>query len=266
MVVTKKVKVTPPGSNKPIIVTVQETEPPKKPWSDWINITGNLQGYLSHLRATNNADGRIVLSGIYFNYIPWVSQQKSDNPFDQESWTDWVTPDGNGYKNAALTTPILDKTGNVSIIQTSNEGLLRSRQTESGAGVWGPYSSPGFINDNLLNHASSIDADCHLAIAVLNNPAPAHKNFIYFTQQTNAENNQWTTWEILAMVDRATSLEMSYNANGSLTLFVFDDKTGDLFTLSQINADSTEWYQFPTQIGKNIKSFAVTRDLTVKLS
>ncbi len=262
VIVTKKVKVTPPGSNTPITVTVQERQPPAQPWSDWIDITGNLEGGLKELRAANNADGRIVLSGVYFNGIPWISQQTADAPFKAESWSDWSSPGAGMVETVGQIEPILDDEGTVSAFVTSNDGLLRSRQTDPGGPTWGLWSMPGLIPDNVAHFAASKDGNGHLSLAVLNYVQPGRYNYIYFSQQIKVKCNQWTTWQVISMVN-ASQLEMTYNADGSLALFAFDSGTGALSVLRQVNSDSTEWYRFWTPLAKSgIKCFALARDLT----
>lgn len=261
VIVTKKIKIVPPGAKTPITVTVQETQPPARAWSDWIDITGNLNGGLKSLRAASNADGRIVLSGVYFNGIPWISQQTSDSPFLPEAWSNWETPGDGKVEGAAQIEPILDQQGTVSAFVSSSDGLLRSRQTTPGGAAWDHWSMPGLIQDNVAHFASSKDGNNHLALAVLNSVQPGRYNYVYFSQQTNTKYNQWTTWQVISMVT-ASELEMTYNADGSLALFAFDPSKGALSVLTQINSDSTEWYRFWTPLGTGIKSFSLTRDLT----
>ncbi len=261
-IVTKTIEVTPPGSQTPIKVTVQETQPPAKPWSDWININGALEGNLRDLKAINNADGRIVLTGIYFNAIPWVSQQTSDDPFNQESWSEWAVPGAPVTESAGSMTPILDDEGYVSVFISSNDGLLRSKQTEPGGAVWSTWSSPGIIDANIGDHAISIDGDGCLYAAVLDLPAKGMVTQAFGALQMNTEFAQWTSWQHIARINVAQSVDLNYNADGHLTMFAFDHDAAKLFTLDQVTQNSTEWRYFWTEIGDGLRTFSVARDLT----
>ena len=51
-IVQKTVTITPPGTNTPITVTVNEIEPPQTPWSDWMQLRASRTD-----QALRNADG-----------------------------------------------------------------------------------------------------------------------------------------------------------------------------------------------------------------
>ncbi len=262
VIVTKKEKVIPPGSKKPITVEVQVTEPPAKPWSEWINLNNNLPGGMKSLYATNNADGRILLGGAYFNYLPWVCQQKSDAPFKAEQWTEWTLAGGTPAETTGALTPVLDNEGYVSVFASTNDGILRSRQTQPGGDKWGGWSAPGQIFDNVANHACNIDAHGHIYVATLNFPAKGTKTLVYGAMQTDTAHAQWTSWQLINMIYSANQVALDYNADGSLTLFAFDSDSEKLSALTQVAPDSTEWYYEWVDLGSGLKSFAVTRDLT----
>jgi hypothetical protein len=262
-IVTKEIEVTPPGSQTPIKVTVQETEPPDQPWSDWININGALEGTLRGLKACNNADGRIVLTGIYTNAIPWVRQQKAADPFNPEDWGDWQVPGAPVTESSGALQPALDMDGRVSVFASTNNGLLRSRQTAPGADSWTAWSAPGLINDNIQKHAVSIDGDGGLTVAALNYPPKGESAFIYATQQVdNAAFAQWTGWQWIAMISNANEIALNFGADGRLFLFAYDYNAAKLSVIEQVALNATEWTVFWTELSSHLRCFGVAQDLT----
>jgi hypothetical protein len=261
-IVTKTIEVTPPGSDTPMTITVQETAPPDTPWSNWININGALVGTFHKMKAANNADGRIVLTGVDTNGRPWVSQQKSDDPFQKESWTDWCMPGGEAAPAASAITPALGADGYVSVFTSTNDGLLRSRQAKPGGALWGPLSAPGQIQDNVSTHAVSIDADGQFYVAVLNFTPPGETNTIYGVQEVGTLDARWTSWQRISSFSDPDGLRLHYNADGTLLLFSINKKTRTLWSMQQVAKNSTEWYYFWTDLGGQLIDFSVTQDLT----
>jgi hypothetical protein len=259
---TRQEQITPPGSTTPITVDVQVRVPPAEPWSDWININGALEGNLTQLSAANNADGRIVLTGIYSNGIPWVRQQTSDDPTQPESWSDWQLPGYPVTLAASTFCPILDRQGVVSVVASTNDGLIRSRQTQAGGANWTAWSAPGQVNDNVYHHACALNANDAMTIVVSNFAQQGVKNIIYATTQTHPETNQWTAWNRINALADISQLRLAASGNGTLTLFAFDASNGKVSAISQIGPDSTEWELIWTEIGGGIAAFALTNDLT----
>lgn len=264
--VSKTVKVTPPGASAPITVTVEEEEPPSQPWSDWINVNGSspnvLQGGFQTMYAANNADGRIVLCGNYDNGIPFVRQQLSDDPFDQEKWGDWINPGNGNGSTVAFARPVLDKEGRVSIFGNNNGLIERSRQSEPGSQVWDDWSTPGYVDDNLARFSVTIDADGCLYLVSLNFAPKGYNTKIYGNLQGNTQDATWTGWSWISMLNAATDIELGYNADGTVLAFVHDAAQGKMWTVKQTVANGTEWDVYPTPIGSDITSFSTTRDLS----
>ena len=171
-------------------------------------------------------------------------------------------PGGTPYETTATLTPILDSQDFVSVFASTNEGLIRSRQKERGLNEWERWSQPGFIPDNVQTQAVNIDMHGHIYVAVLNFARKGMKNVIYGAAQTNTENAQWTSWQRISIVDSADKLSLEYNANGALTMFAFDSSNGTLRSVDQVAPDSTEWYLDWTTLGKGLKCYSVTKDLT----
>lgn len=262
VVVMKKEKVTPPGSDKPITITVPVLEPPKKPWSDWVNINGILEGNLNGLRATNNANGLIVLSGVYFNGITWTCQQMIDDKTGKTTWSAWTNPGDNPYISSGDLTPVLTTDDRISMFSSTNDGILRSAQTVPGAATWDAWSQPGEIPDNVANQACHLDGDGNLYLAVLNFAGKGMQNQIYGALQTNTDARQWTSWQPITLVPAATHLEMDYNADGALTLFAYDSASTTLRAKKQVLPNSTEWHFSWAELGTDVKCFSITKDLT----
>ncbi|MEM7241315.1 MAG: hypothetical protein AAF429_03930 [Pseudomonadota bacterium] len=263
-IVEKTIEVTPPGAKDPIKITVQESEPPAQPWSDWINLNGNVQGAFKSLCVTNNADGRLVITGnLEDDDTAHVRQQDTDNPYDTDKWLDWVQPGGaaNGAV-AQLVKPILDGEGYVSIFGNFAGTLMRSRQKTPGSADWSDWSAPGLTEDTLGDYSASIDGDGCVYVMALNMPEGSASTKILLNREFNTAHAAWVGWQWSAMTNAGSRIELSYSADGSISAFVQVPSGGDLLVFNQVAIDSTEWYAQPTNIGGQLNTFALTRDMT----
>jgi len=261
-VVMKKEKVTPPGATKSMTITVPVVVPPKQVWSDWVCINGILEGNLSNLQAANNLDGNIVLMGCYFNGIMWCAQQVGGEDGTPRTWAKWTSP-GNTSDASNDVSPILTSDGFVSAIASTNDGILRSTQSEPGSINWSNFSCPGQINDNVAGHGHCLDGNNNLYLVALNYAGKGTKNWIYGNLQTNTSERVWTGWDRISLVYSADKIELNYQSDDALVMFAFDSATGTLRSKKQVVAGGTEWYQNWDELGVGLKNFSLTRDLTI---
>lgn len=258
--VEKKEKIVPPGADKPIEVTVMVSEPSKKLWSGWVDISGSLQGGFKTMFICNNADGRLVIVGTTAEGFTWVRQQSSKNPYDPDMWSDWVQPGDGDAEGAQYAKPVLDDTGVVSIFANFNGKIYRSRQSEPGSDKWLPWSVPGRPAEVVGAYDVSIDGDGCLFLAALSAADGGTK--VYGNREYNTVENKWVGWEWINEVPNADYINLSYNADGSLTCFVLNPGKNTFKRIRQINVNSSEWYAKFKQFPSKIMSFSVTRDLT----
>lgn len=260
--VEKKVEITPPGSDKPITITVQEQVPPKTPWSDWIDFSGSLKQSFQTMHVGSNADGTVVITGNFGDSTALVRQQSAKDPYDPSKWADWTAPggDGAGY---FLAKPMLDKNNKVSVFSLFAEvgEFARSSQTKIGSDDWEPWSTPGRTEGETINYGLSIDGDgCVYAVKLVQADADGNCK-ILGNREIMSVNATWSGWDWIGTVKKANSIELSYSADGSLAAFIIDE-AGVLSMIYQVTIDSSEWSLFPKVIAKGINTFSLTRDMT----
>src|SRR5262249_2783338 len=91
-IVSKTITITPPGTDTPMTITVNEVAPPLTPWSDWFQIPGQLRP----IKALRNADGRIILFGINRDGHLYRNEQKVARALQPSDWAGWVQMDTPG--------------------------------------------------------------------------------------------------------------------------------------------------------------------------
>ena len=259
-IVQKQVQVTPPGTQTPITVTVEESVPPATPWSDWFQLPGGL----ITLQAKRNADGRVILFGINSHGHLYRNEQKVTRALQPSDWTGWVQMDDGTTGLFRVFSATLDKLGAVNLFAINQGGqVLHARQAPPCTATWAGWSTPGFIREGVQSLAASIDGDGDVVLA-----ATDKAKFHTVNRQTNAEAQQWTGWIPFNTSDNPTQLALDYNADGRLSLFSHwllpnVPPFGGLWVASQMKLDSSEWELAWTLLAESdIRQFAVVRDLT----
>ena len=250
-IVTKKVRIVPPGAKKPITVTVQETAPPKKPWSAWQEIKGLV---LADLIAANNADGRIVLIGhgaAKGQGHLFVNEQAQPRTLKPADWAGWHQLSSSASGPVSSVTACLDVEGALNVFGLgAGTEVVHTRQLPPGSRTWAPWSAPGLIGQDLLSVASGIDGDGHIILV-----AQSAEKVLYGNHQTDVEFARWNNWQRISMSDDLGTMELAYNANGRVTLFLrADDKSYRLLAKSQVELNSTEWELMWKGLGSNVSS------------
>ncbi len=259
-IVQKQVTITPPGTNTPITVTVNEVEPPATPWSDWLALPGSL----GMIRAIKAADGRISLFGINAQGHLYRTEQRIAQALQPSDWSGWVQMDDNFTGTITAIAPALDAAGAVNLFAINNGNqVLHARQAPPGASTWAGWSTPGFIPPGARSMAAGIDGDGHLVLI-----ATDASNLHNMNQQWSVDPQQWGGWIPFGSTSWPTELALDYNADGRLTLFshwVLPNVPpyAGLWCISQMQLNSSEWELSWTQLApSDIKQYAVVRDLT----
>jgi hypothetical protein len=257
-VVEKMVTVTPPGTDKPITITVQELAPPDKPWSNWQQIPGSLVA----ISAKRQGDGRIVLFGINSGLNLYRCQQSLARTTAVSQWTPWVmmnTPTTGTFVGMA---PVLGPGGGLNFFGlTSNGQVVHTRQQPAGSDTWTPWATPGFSRTPIYTLASGIQGDNDIVLV------GSDRSFVHqFNAQNSARTQNWTGWRDFSNSDSNVEFKLDYNADGRLMLFSHATRSpagGGLWAKRQTAFDSTEWDLDWDQLADGgIRRFSVVRDLT----
>ncbi|WP_395446288.1 hypothetical protein ACHMW7_02375 (plasmid) [Aminobacter sp. UC22_36] len=181
-IVDKRVTITPPGTDKPITVTVQEQAPPDKPWSDWQQIPGSLVAIV----ARRQGDGRIVLFGINSTLNLYRCQQSVARTTAVGQWTPWVmmnTPTTGTFIGMA---PVLGPSGALNFFGLTNNGqVVHTRQQPAGSETWTPWATPGFSRTGINTLASGIQGDNDIVLV-----ASDHSLIHQFNAQNSARTRE----------------------------------------------------------------------------
>lgn len=256
--VDKRVTITPPGTDKPITVTVQEQAPPDKPWSDWQQIPGGLVA----ISARRQGDGRIVLFGINSTLNLYRCQQSVARTTNVGEWSKWVmmnTPATGPFIGMA---PVLGPSGGLNFFGLTNNGqVVHTRQQPAGSETWTPWATPGFSRTGINTLASGIQGDNDIVLV-----ASDHSLIHQFNAQNSARTQNWTGWRDFSRSDARVEFKLDYNADGRLMLFSHAAAApagGGLWAKRQTALDSTEWDIDWEQLADGgIRRFSVVRDLT----
>jgi hypothetical protein len=254
----KEVTLTPPGNQKPVTVVVDVVVPPKAPWNEWFA----LSGALVHLVPGRTMDGRLVLFGVNALGHLYRSEQRVRRTLQPGDWGPWVRMDEAAGPIATVGRAIAvarDSTGvlNLFAVARGNQ-VLHARQTQPNASTWTPWSTPGYLRQDVKSMAAGIDGAGRLVLV-----ASDGKN-LNMNLQWSAETQQWGGWHLLQEIGPLT-LALDYNADGRLTLFGHRAPMGGLWYVSQMVRDSTEWELNWTQLAgddRALQNCVVVRDLT----
>ncbi|CDX56129.1 conserved hypothetical protein [Mesorhizobium plurifarium] len=256
VIVQKQVTITPPGTSTPITVTVDELAPPAKPWSDWIQLTGQLVA----ITAIRQADGRIALFGINSALHLYRCQQAAAQARTVADWTPWVQIDA-GYPFTEMA-PVVGPLGATNLFAMTQQGqVLHTKQQPAGSDNWTVWATPGYsrVPKNTLGAGIQGDGDIMLV-------ASDQQHVHSFNAQYDAATQNWSGWRDFNFSTAPARLSLDYNADGRLALFSLlqlNNGTNGLWTLNQRAIDSSEWeVGWTTLAVSNLKQIAVVRDLT----
>lgn len=258
--VTKQVTITPPGTENPITIEVQELVPPEQPWSEWQQL--GTRGFAALIYASD-ADGRIALAGTTPNSGPnpntiWFSQQKNAPGGSPSDWTPWTRIDqGTG----GVVSPAMraDRQGILSIFGITNVDVAQRRQSGSASDAFGPWVRPGMTGKVILTLTCGLSADDGIVVV-----AQDEDGRLYCNEMIDSAYQIWRGWQQIAVSPGIGPLALEYNADGRLTLFLQQGLNPQtLSCISQAVGNSTAWEaNWTTLSTTGLFRYVVVRDLT----
>lgn len=259
-IVDRQVTVTPPGTNTPIVVTVQEQMAPATPWSSWIQLPGGL----STIVARRQGDGRVALFGINSGLHLYRCVQSVTTAVSASDWSPWIQIDSNFTGLVTQVSAIVGPEGSLHCFAlTQRAQIVHTMQMPAGSDTWTSWTTTGFSRNGFAALASSLDGDGHLFLTACD-----QSKVLSFNAQTDAGSRSWSGWRDFASSDYPVALALDYNADGRLSLFSHwllpaSIGIGGLWTIAQAAIDSTEWeISWQSLAPGQIKQFQVVRDLT----
>lgn len=254
--VEKQVTRTPPGTARPITVTVIEAAPPEKPWSNWQALPPRRLDVFS---AANNGDGGIVLAGSAFDNATlhtFYIRQKASSITPSE-WTAWLdlTQSQLDASNPALR---LDPLGSLNIFAQSSGGVVYTRQAPAATDSFARWATPFWLKPGAAQIATCIDGDGNIVLA-----AQDDQGNVYVNTATDADTQGWTGWQQIAYAAPGP-MALEFNSDGRLTLFIRQQNDAQmLWCISQIAYNSSAWEARWTLLSNSaLARYAVVRDLT----
>lgn len=251
--------ITPPGTTTPIVVTVDERVPPVQPWSNWQQIPGGLVS----IRAIRQADGRIALFGINSGLHLYRCQQSKAEALKVADWTPWVQIDTTGTGGFTVMAPIVGPLGATNLFALNQSGqVLHTRQKPAGTDSWTPWAMTEYSRVAKYTLAAGIEGNGDIMLV-----ASDQQHVHSFNAQYDAATQNWSGWRDFNTSGANTRLTLDYNADGRVALFSLMSggapNDNSLWTLSQMNIDSTEWEDaWVSLASSNVNQAIVVRDLT----
>ncbi|WP_051241717.1 hypothetical protein [Stappia stellulata] len=259
-VVETTVEQIPPGQSEPIKVTVYESAPPDKPWSDWQALPGS---DVASLVVTNNAGGRVMLIaniGPEGQEALAVNQQKVDNAFDISNWTGWTTiTDETSGTPGGVPAAVLDRQDAVNIFMIGDEtNIMQIRQDPPGSETWSGWARMGVLDGAMVSVSASFNAANHVVLL-----AADDEGRLYGNLQIDSHFQHWLGWEKVGKVPGLGAAAMNYSADGRLMYAQQDGGSGGLQALPQYTIDSSSWSAGWTVLATGgVGAFGIIRDLT----
>ena len=124
---------------------MDEFAPPATPWSQWVQMPGGLV----QIKASRNADGRIILFGINSAGNLYRNEQKVAQAVTIGDWTGWVQMDTTNFSGLfRAMTPVLDAAGAVNLFAVNaGSQVLHARQSPVCTPTWTGWTTPGCIRE-----------------------------------------------------------------------------------------------------------------------
>jgi hypothetical protein len=258
-IVEETITVTPPGTDKPITITVPVSAPPLTPWSAWQQLAARK---LEVMTAANNGDTTIALAGTAFDdatqHIFYTRQMTpaAQAPGDWIAWVDMTQ----GHFDGSSPTLRLDPLGSLNVIGLGSGGeVVHTRQVPANSDSFAPWANPFQIGTAAVGIANGIDGDGHIVVVAEDGAKTVRVNTM-----ADTETQQWSGWQILATVFQTGPMTLDYNADGRLTLFLRETSGPQrLLCKSQVAFNSSSWEASWTLLSRSALSrYGVVRDLT----
>ncbi len=247
------VTVVPPGTETPIEVTVPVEVSPSQPWADWQTLPGGL----CSLAAVQNADGRIILTGINADKVPYLNFQSSDRPFLPEGWEGWQNIAGGltGFEQLACG---IDGHALVHVFARIGSRIYMKAQTEVGGSTFSGWSLFASFDAPVLSMSVAVAPNDGLYVAAqVGSGADCP---IYASYQTGSADKNWSAPRIIAHAPGPSTIVLQPNADTFLSLFALNTSTSEASYITQQSLD--HWSGTWTSLGGPLSAIALTRDIT----
>jgi len=252
-IIQETITVVPPGTETPVEITVPVEVPPSKPWSDWQQIPGGL----CTLSPVQNADGRIILTGINGAGVPYLNFQTSDRPSVPEGWKGWQDISG-GLTGFQQLVGCIDGNALVHLFaRIGNKIYMKVQQEVSSEAFtdWGLFAS---FADPVHSMTAAISSNDGLYLAAQVGSGAGSP--VYGAYQTGGGDYNWSALRIIAHVANDSTLVLQPNANTKLGLFALEQGTGNASYLTQLSLDF--WSAVWQPLGGPLSSIGLTQDIT----
>jgi hypothetical protein len=252
-IVQETISVVPPGTETPIEITVPVEVPPDKPWSDWQQIPGGI----CTLTPVQNADGRIILTGINAEGVPYLNIQTSDRPSLPEHWQGWQDISGGltGFQQLAA---CIDGNALVHLFASIGSKIYLKVQTHVSSDTftdWGLFAS---FSEPVHSMTVGVSANDGLYLAA--QVGSGADSPVYGAYQTGGADNNWSSPRIIAHVANDSTLVLQPNANTNLSMFALEESSGNASYLNQLSLHC--WSAVWQPLGGALASIALTQDIT----
>ncbi|TNJ39622.1 hypothetical protein FGE21_18760 [Phaeobacter sp. B1627] len=245
--------VVPPGTTDPIEVTAPVAAPPSQIWSDW----QRLPGAVSTLTGTQNADGRIILTGLNDNNVPYMNIQSSIRPLLPEDWEGWEDISGGltGFDQLVCDLGVNDL---VHIFASIGSKIYMRVQLQVSVDKFSDWALFASFADPV--HTMAIGTASNNALYLVAQVGSGANSPVYAKYQTPEADQQWSSPQIIAHVANDSALFLQPNADTNLDLFALETATGAASYLKQQTL--AHWSATWVPLGTDLAAIALTEDVT----
>ncbi len=262
-IVEKKIEVTPPGSDKPIIVTAEVSEPPDNPWSDWQQLPSPPNNIIRLMVENTVEDWIYLFLSTEIDTLYRLEQTKATS-LQPDDWSQPIEMTASMTPTFDHVTTELDIEGAINLFAVDNNGqIIHTKQSPPNGPTWSPWTYMSIISLSPQNSISAlsvgIDGDDDLTVAARTDDGYLHAN-----NQRSAEFGQWYGWNVIGHTSANGEIILDYNSDGRQSLFYHvGSEDNSLGLISQLALNSTEWTAEWTMLATdNVSQVSVTRDLT----
>ena len=243
----------PPGTDKAVDVTAQTKVPPSQIWSDWQQIPGTMKS----LRALNNADGRLILTGLDGANVPFINFQAGLRPFLPEKWEGWQDMQGglSGFEQIEIG---MDAGGIVHLFARIGARIYSRYQAEVSQTDFTPWVL--FAAYDAPVHDFTLGTDKDGGLYLVAQVGSQSDSPLYASFQTGSTPAAWSGPKVIGHGEPADKLVLRPNADMELSLFALSSGSGALGYVDQVSAD--HWTAVWTGLGSGYRGYAVTCDIT----
>ncbi len=256
--VPTEVTITPPGTQTPITITVDELKPADPPFSAWQKLEGPA---LSRFTLTNNADDRILLFGVGEAGGDVIyNEPKTLNAATPADWAGWSELTPGGATPFGPVTASIDSVNVINLFAVDHHAeVSHSSQVRPGVRKWTGYTRPGLVMDGVSCLTCGLDGNDNVALA-----AYSSGGTVWTNQELVAETGHWTGWQPSVKASMVKALSLQFAGDNSLVLFGLagaEGEVGDVWMVGQAGPTSSEWGATPIKLLDGVTAMVAQRDL-----